>query len=197
MKGCFVRFLDVPFKLFYWLSCRANGVKYDWSWELRGKPILRAGRNGRVSIGKRFTACSVSWRSTLGVLQPVIVRTVSPGAEICIGDDVGMSGCTVSAAKSITIGSRVMIGSGALIMDSDYHPLNPVERQKRSTKGNSRAVVIADDVFIGARAIITKGVKIGEAAVVSAGAVITKDVAPWTIVGGNPAREIGKVPREE
>ena len=180
----------------HWLCCALNGISYDRSWKFIGMPRLRTGYGGCIMIGKRFSATSKPWRNALGVFQPVMVRTVAPGAEVVIGDDVGMSGCTVSAAKSIRIGDRVMIGSGALIMDSDYHPLNPIERQHSSTKGNCRPVIIKDDAFIGARAIVCKGVTIGEAAVVAAGAVVTKDVAPWTIVGGNPAREIGKVPRE-
>ena len=188
-----VSWLQIPYKC---ALCRYNGIRYDRSWRFIGMPRIRVGYGGHISIGKRFSAVSSPWRNALGVTQKVMIRTVAPGANLIIGDDVGASGCTISAVKSIKIGDRVMIGSGALIMDSDYHPLNPIDRRKSSTKGNSRPVQIENDVFIGARAIITKGVKIGEAAVVAAGAVVTKDVAPWTIVGGNPAREIGKVPQE-
>lgn len=180
---------------YYQMRCWLNGIRYDRSWHFLGTPHLRRGHGGRIRIGKNFTACSLPWRNALGVQQPVMCRTVAPGAELVIGDDVGMSGCTVSAAKSIQIGNRVTIGSGALIMDSDYHPLNPLDRQRSSTKGKCRPVVIRDDVFIGARAIITKGVTIGEAAVVAAGAVVVHDVEPWTIAGGNPAKKIGDVPR--
>ena len=185
--------IRTPVNMIY---CRMNGVRYDVTWHFRGLPLIRVGHGGCVSIGKRFTACSKPWWNALGVSQKAMLRTVAPGAKLIVGDDVGVSGCTISAAKSITIGDRVMVGSGALIMDSDYHPLDPLLRRDGCNKGNSRPVVIKDDAFIGARAIVCKGVTIGEAAVVAAGAVVTKDVPPWTIVGGNPAVEIGKVPRK-
>ena len=185
-------FVCIPY---YAFRLALNGVKYDWTWHLYGMPHIRQAERGALRIGRRFTACSDAWHNALGTFQPVMIRTVLPGARLEIGDDVGVSGCVISAAKSIKIGNRVMIGSGALIMDSDYHPLNPIDRRFASTKGKCLPVVIGDDVFIGARAVITKGVTIGEAAVIAAGAVVVKDAAPWTIVGGNPAREIGTVPR--
>jgi acetyltransferase-like isoleucine patch superfamily enzyme len=57
-------------------------------------------------------------------------------------------------------------------------------------------VEIGDRVFVGARAVILPGIIIGDGAAVAAGAVVTKDVAPYTIVGGNPARPIGTRPRD-
>jgi maltose O-acetyltransferase len=59
-------------------------------------------------------------------------------------------------------------------------------------QGNTekRPVEIGDDVWIGARAVLLPGVKVGDGAVIAAGAIVTKEVAPYTIVGGNPARVI-------
>ncbi len=85
-----------------------------------------------------------------------------------------------------------MIGAGALILDSDAHPLDPEQRRKGGP-ARTAPITIEDDAFIGARAIVLKGVRIGQGAVVAAGAVVAKDVAPRTIVGGNPARPIGTV----
>jgi len=110
-----------------------------------------------------------------------------------IGDDVAMSGCSITAEERITVGNRVMIGAGALILDSDAHPLDPQERFKGG-RGRTAPILIEDDVFVGARAIVLKGVRIGKGAVVAAGAVVVKDVPAYTIVGGNPARPIGHVP---
>ena len=127
------------------------------------------------------------------MFQPAIIRTVRAGATISIGDDVGISGATVSASKSIAIGNGVLIGSGSLITDSDAHALNPEDRRK-GKDGVAKPIIIGNDVFIGARAIILKGVTIGEGAVVGAGAVVAHDVPPRTIVAGNPARIVGRVP---
>ena len=60
-----------------------------------------------------------------------------------------------------------------------------------------KPVLICDDVLIGCMAVILKGVTIGEGAIVGAGSVVTKDVPPWTIVAGNPARVIREIPEDE
>jgi len=128
--------------------------------------------------------------NSIGVFQPVLINAFGKGSVIEIGDDVGISGCSITAHRRITIGNRVLIGSGVLITDSDAHPINPAFRQDAHYIGIA-PVEIGDDVFLGARAIILKGVHIGNGAVVGAGAVVTKDVPPFAIVAGNPAREIG------
>ena len=75
-----------------------------------------------------------------------------------------------------------------LILDSDFHHLDPLKRH--APDAPAKSVTIANNVWIGSRAIILKGVTIGDDAVVGAGAVITKNVPPKTLVAGNPARII-------
>lgn len=164
------------------------GIKGAKGWNLKGCPFIRVGgRNSRIEIGENFTAISRFRDNSIGVPHKVIVRTISDGAEIVIGRDVGLSGCVISAAKSIRIGDRVLIGSGALIFDSDLHPL---EAGIRHGRGKCAPIVIEDDALIGARAIILKGVAIGKGAIVGAGAVVAKDVPAGARAVGNPARII-------
>jgi acetyltransferase-like isoleucine patch superfamily enzyme len=87
------------------------------------------------------------------------------------------------------IGSNILIGSGCVISDSDSHPVLPSERNDH-TKTKTKPVVIEDDVFIGARSIILKGVTIGKGSVIGAGSVVTKSIPEYTIAGGNPAKII-------
>lgn len=171
------------------------GIRVGRRMALRGCPFIRqGGEDSLILIGDDFMAISRTRDNPIGVPHRVIIRTVENGAKIEIGNQVGMSGCVVCATKSIRIGNRVLIGSGALIVDGDLHPLDVQTRTERPfDKGKSAPIVIGDDVFIGARAIILKGVTIGVGAVVGAGAVVTKDVAPHTVVGGNPAKEVGRV----
>jgi acetyltransferase-like isoleucine patch superfamily enzyme len=82
------------------------------------------------------------------------------------------------------------LGADVLIADTDFHPITPVNRRYEPIPNHSceHRVVIADDVFIGARSIILKGVSIGAGAVVGAGSVVANDVPAKAVVAGSPAR---------
>jgi acetyltransferase-like isoleucine patch superfamily enzyme len=183
---------DVIIAPINWFWCAMSGVDWHWGWQLKGFPKFRARNGGRIRIGKRFAAHSRSKGNSIGVFQPVIITAWGRLAEVIIGDDVGLSGCSITAENSIKIGSRVLVGAGVLIIDTDAHPLSPEERLA-NIPASTAPIEIGDDVFIGARAIILKGVTIGNGAVIGAGAVVVKDVSERTIVVGNPARVVGKV----
>ncbi len=176
-------------KPYYCAYCVLSGVGWKWDWKLLGTPHFRRHRTAVVEIGRRFVACSLPFGNSLGVFQPVVINAGGRRSMIRIGDDVGASGCTISAMVSVVIGDRVLLGSGCLITDSDAHPVEPSVRA-RGGAPIGRPVVIEDDVFIGARAIILKGVRIGRNSVVGAGAVVTKDVPANAVVAGNPARVV-------
>jgi acetyltransferase-like isoleucine patch superfamily enzyme len=175
-----------------WLYCLFYRIKWDPSWVFHGWPLFRQVSTARILIGKRFCATSKNSHNPIGVSQPVILTALGAGSLIEIGDDVGVSGCSITAWKRIKIGDRVLIGSGALIIDNDLHPIAPEGRQY-GNQIQSKEVVIGDDVFIGARSIVLKGVHIDNGAIVGAGAVVTKNVPAYAIVAGNPARVVGDV----
>lgn len=187
-----ISILSVKAKILSFINGLALPVAYRRSWVLRGRPIIIKRRHSLIRIGEHFIACSDPRCNSLGVSQPVFIRTNEHGASIIIGNNVGMSGCTISAHKSITIGDRVLIGSGALIMDSDAHSLDAAAR-RTGAGGEAKPVVIEDDVFVGARAIILKGVRLGRGAIVGAGAVVSKNVPEYCIVAGNPARVVRQI----
>ena len=191
-----VRFLryvvHIPFD---WSYCTLQGVRWRYGWKFYGRPIITKTRDAHINIGARFVAVSKSRYNTLGVFQPVILKAFGKGSQIIIGDDVGMSGCSISAMKSIRIGNNVLIGSGVLITDNDTHPLKAEGRRYSNENVKSAPVIIEDDVFIGTRAIILKGVRIKKGSVIGAGSVVVKDVPQYTIVAGNPAKVIGDVER--
>ena len=110
------------------------------------------------------------------------------GRKVFLGErNVINFGCLFDGRKfSIRTGSNVSIGPEATILTLGHDP--------RSATFEDRGgdVVIGDRVWIGYRAIVLPGVTIGEGAVVGAGAVVTKNVGPYAIVAGNPARKIGE-----
>ena len=93
--------------------------------------------------------------------------------------------CFLDYRGSIFIGKNVNISSQVLILTGDHDP------QDKYFKSRGRSVIIDDYVWLSTRSMILPGVTIGKGAVVAAGAVVTKDVLPYTIVGGIPARKIG------
>jgi acetyltransferase-like isoleucine patch superfamily enzyme len=100
-----------------------------------------------------------------------------------------MSGTSISASNYVEIGNRCVIGSDVIIADTDFHSL---DRLIRCTPDDAKlaqndAVLIGEDVFIGGRSIILKGVKLGDGVVVGAGSVVTKSFKPNSIIAGNPA----------
>jgi len=88
------------------------------------------------------------------------------------------------AGDTISIGDDVVFGHGVELYTSDHDPDDPAFSRRDAP------IQIQNRVWIGSRVIILKGVTIGEGAVVAAGSVVTRDVEPLTIVGGNPARVI-------
>jgi acetyltransferase-like isoleucine patch superfamily enzyme len=175
-----------------WYWCASQGVRWQNGWSLRGRPTFRVrGFGARILIGSGFRAHSVSRGNAIGVFQAVTITAWGDNALVQIGAGCGMSGCSIAALDSIVIGQRVLIGSGALIIDNDGHPLTPEDRAQGMPISHA-PIEIGDDVFIGARAIILKGVTIGAGAVIGAGSVVAKDVPPRAVVVGNPARQVAE-----
>ena len=111
------------------------------------------------------------------------------GRNITFGKNVFVNaGCKFQDQGGITIGDNCLIGHNAVLATIN-HSLNPRENRKISYA----PIKICDNVWLGANVTVTQGVTIGEWAVVAAGAVVTKDVAPYTIVGGVPAKFIKEV----
>lgn len=115
---------------------------------------------------------------------------IAPGRGLSAGDDVDFAlGVLITTGGGVSIGSRVLIGYRTQILSTNH--LIPDQPQRIFGNGHSRSPVnIGSDVWIGANCIILPGISIGEGAVVAAGSVVTKDVPPFAIVGGNPARLI-------
>jgi len=115
------------------------------------------------------------------------------GAEIRVGHNVFINqNCTFYDLGGLDIGDDVMIGPNVSIITTG-HPLDPAQRRAVTI---GKPIVIERNVWIAAGATIIGGVRVGENSVVAAGAVVTRDVSPNTLVGGNPARVIRAIGEE-
>lgn len=176
----------------FWL--RLNGVRIGRGCRFAGQPIITIAPGARIIIGGNAMVNSRVGSNVAGLPHPTILAAVSRNSSIEIGEGTGISGASIVSRVSVTIGNRVMVGAGACIWDNDFHPLDPQKRLEHPTREALCApVIIEDDVFIGARSIVLKGVRVGCGAVIGAGAVVTKNVLAGDVVAGNPARVVNSV----
>ena len=181
------RLRHAPGVLWRW-EARLKGVEFQGKCRFQGRPIISVARGAKLALGDGVRLYSAVRASPLGCFQPCVLRAMAPGARLILARGVGLSGAVVCAGASIEIGEGTILGSGAMILDNDFH-LPEGEWDWGSDSGfNARPVKIGRGVFIGARAIVLKGVSIGDRAVVGAGAVVTKDVPAHQVAVGNPAR---------
>jgi hypothetical protein len=110
--------------------------------------------------------------------------SVNEGARLEIGTGYSNNDVEISCFKEIRIGKGVAISKGVIIRDSDNHSI------QNNIADVSKPIEIGDHVWIGLRAIILKGVKIGNGAIVAAGAVVTREVPSNSVVAGVPAKVI-------
>lgn len=173
---------------------KGNGVCYS-TFRTGGVPYIMVAKGAKgMIIGKDFSMNNTISGNPIGVSQPCIFF-VDKGCSIAIGENVGLSQVTLNAQADIVIGNRVKIGGGTCIYTSDFHSLDARIRSTKDDLLNRRSapVFIKEDVFIGAKCTILKGVTIGEESIIGAGSVVTKDIPARQIWAGNPAKFIRNV----
>jgi acetyltransferase-like isoleucine patch superfamily enzyme len=173
------------------LSC--DGVKIHPTAKIAFRRIrLQAGCNLEVGEGSIIEGSLVAERT---------------GAQIVVGRNTFIGNSLLASAKRIEIGDDVLISWGCNIVDHNSHAILWPQRRDDvkdwyQGKKNWMPVVvkpvrICDKSWIGLNVIILKGVEVGEGAIVAAGSVVIKNVPPWTIVGGNPAKVIREIALED
>lgn len=171
------------------------GIKYGRRMKVYNKVYI-IGR-GHITIGDDFLFTSGAGinpicRNLRGILCAI------RGAKIEIGNRVGISSSCLWAREYIHIGNDVNIGGDCIIMDSDIHPYDHILRRRvtnNDSRGNDEMIPVApvqidDDVWIGARCIILKGVHIGSHSIIGAGSVVVSDIPADSIAAGNPCKVI-------
>jgi acetyltransferase-like isoleucine patch superfamily enzyme len=142
---------------------------------LRGTPVVS--NQGRMTIGDR-----VRLVSTVAKLELVTLS----GGHLEIGENVFVNyGTSLVASAHVKIGDDCLIGTHVQVMDTDFHRV-----EDKAWDPTGEPIVIEDRVWLGNRSIILKGVRVGHDAVVAAGAVVTHDVPPRTLVAGVPAKVV-------
>lgn len=183
----------------------AQGIRYGKGLKTKGYSVCFQKRLSHITFGENVTIKSSFLSNLVGLYSRTIIVTRAPGAEIEIGDNVGISGATIYARKKITIGENTCIGGNCKILDNDFHPIEAETRNKllRDENGGdsdlvpSREIKIGKNCFIGCNSIILKGTVLGDGCVVGAGAVVAGRFEDNCVIAGNPARVIKRLEDNE
>lgn len=159
-----------------------------------GSPIIVISPNAKIVLGNNVTLKSNRYSYHLHMHSPVKLMADRANSLIKIGDNTRINGACIHAYGNITIGKNCLIAANTQIFDSGGHDLSMTNPSDRiNTTGVVKNIVLEDDVWVGANCIIMPGVTIGRGAVIAAGSVVTKDVPPMSIAGGNPAKLIKQI----
>ena len=143
----------------------------------------------RIWIG---TGCRISGKTNLnGYNNPNRIP------ELHIGDNVSLSfQSSISVGTTVRIGDNCQIAPGCYLAGYPGHPIDAEARARMETSTEDQAgdIVLEDDVWLGTRVIVSPNVHIGRGTIVAAGSVVTKDLPPFVLAGGMPAKVIRKLP---
>lgn len=199
MRSVFIIFrggLKKLYSFYCWnvtvLKLWLNGVEFDRSIAAYGIPIVYVGSKAKLIIGKNFALKSGRHFNQIGRPHPSYF-TVRYNGVLRIGNNVAMSNTAIVCEEAITVGDNVRIGANVVIYDSNFHSLDVAKRtaaQEDRSDVITKPVIIEEGAFIGSHVTILKGVVIGRNSIIGAASVVTKNVPPNEIWGGNPARFI-------
>lgn len=156
-----------------------------------GNPIVVLKGNVRLILGDNVSLKSNPISYHMHMHSPAKILADRDGAIIEIGNNTRINGACIHAYEHIKIGDNCLIAANTQIVDGAGHDLSMDDPANRiNTRGVSKPIIIKDSVWIGANCIVLPGVTIGEGSVIATGSVVTKDVPPICLAGGNPAKVI-------
>lgn len=185
-------------KIYFFL----NNIKYGKNFRVFNYLYLKIHVGALVQIGNN---CTIMSGAGLNPLSRNIKTCIYVGkkATLKLGNDVGISSSTLWVKESVSIGNSVAIGADCIIMDTDAHNLDWKIRCSEETNeygesvdmvtAASAPIVIEDNVLVGARCIILKGVTIGARSIIGSGSIVTKDIPSDCIAAGNPCKVIKSI----
>ncbi len=190
------------------ICCLCRGL-FLKPWFQRSKGLLFIGKRCKIkflhniSAGKSLTIgdnveinalskSGISLGNNVTILRNTIIECTGVfrnlGEGLIVGNNVGLAqNCFIQVRGRVLIGDNVIFGPGVSIFSENHRfddPELPVSVQGETRKG----VIVEDGVWVGARAVILDGVKVGKNSIIAAGSIVNKDVPPYTIVGGVPAK---------
>lgn len=154
-------------------------------------PLIYIDKNAQLILGNNVVINSDNSRYHLNMHSSSKIILDKPGGVIKIGDNTRIHGTCIHAYQSVSIGKNCLIAANTQIIDGNGHELSfPDVENRIKTVDQPKPVVIEDNVWIGANVIVLPGVTIGTGSVIAAGSIVSKNIPPMVIAGGNPAKII-------
>jgi acetyltransferase-like isoleucine patch superfamily enzyme len=173
---------------------KLHGVNVGPGLVMSSLPFCRRHPDATIRLGHNVIIANRLSENPAGISHRTVLAANQPGARLLIGNHVGLAGVILICSKEIVIDDYVKLGIGVKVYDTDFHPIDAFSRRAHDVAQiRCAGVHICEDAWIGAEAMILKGVTIGARAVVGARALVTGDVPPDTVVGGVPARVIRRL----
>lgn len=171
----------------FWTNISALDGRLSVGKNIRILVPVRCDGKGAVSIGDGTV---LGWPLSVRLGNgEILLQARGESARVAVGRNVAFSNnVSIIAMQSVTIGDDCLVGDSALFMDSDFHEIDPADRRKGS--GVTKAITVGRNVWFGSRIIVQKGVTIGDNSIIASQSVVTRDVPPNCIAGGNPAKVI-------
>jgi acetyltransferase-like isoleucine patch superfamily enzyme len=184
-----------------YIENRYKKVFFSENINILGKlPYFKIPKNGRVKFGNNVVLNS-DFSNTNTALTFRCKFVTGYEGKITVGDNTMFNGVCVVSYKEVEIGKNCQIASSTIIADTNFHPVDPIEREKQVT-GNkfsflsvkNAKIKIGNNVWIGWNSTILKGVTIGDNSIVAAGSVVTSGQYPDNcIIAGNPAKVVKNI----
>jgi acetyltransferase-like isoleucine patch superfamily enzyme len=148
----------------------------------------------KCAVGSRLVARhprGITLGTRVEIEHDVYLKLTNPDATLTVGPHTFIGrGCEIDVSTAVVIGEHTLLAPGVFITDHTHNRSRAMRLDEQGVR--DAPVTIGNDAWIGAHAVIMAGVTIGDGAVVGAGAVVTKDVPPYAIAAGVPARVIGE-----
>lgn len=180
--------LRIACKIYVLMLSFRNNIEIRGGLSINGLPMIDIRNGSKLYFGNDVTLNSRNKGYHINMHSPVKLFANRVGAEIRIGSRTRIHGTCIHSYDSVVIGENCLIAANCHIFDGNGHDLSfPNVENRINTKGRCKPVKIEDSVWIGANTIVLPGVIIGKGSIISANSVVTKDIPPMVLAGGNPA----------
>jgi acetyltransferase-like isoleucine patch superfamily enzyme len=184
----------------YILTKLYSNINFQGTVRILGKlPYFKMFKYSRCFIGRNVVFNS-DFKNSNTALAYRCKLVMGYEGIIQIGENTQLNGVSITAYKKVVIGRNCQIASATLITDTDFHPVDLIEREKQVSglqysldSVAKQDVIIGDNVWIGWGAIILKGVEIGDNSIVAAGSVVLGKFPRNVIIAGNPAKIVKQI----